>query len=202
MIDEGYVKFSAHWTKGPAPTGIAALIDARNHLFQLGLVGEYAELKIGYGNVSQISPDRRSFVISGSATGGKPIADAKDFCIVRDYDLNLNTVDCIGPVTASSESMTHAMLYACSKEIGAILHVHHRGFWENLLWNAPTTSADVAYGTPEMAFEMKRLWENSELPTTGILAMAGHEEGIVAVGKNVGEVLKNLEEKWYLWGGN
>ena len=54
--------------------------------------------------------------------------------------------------------------------------------WQQLLNQIPTTRATVPYGTPEMATETQRLFQETDLPRTQIFAMAGHEEGIVAFG--------------------
>lgn len=202
MIDEGYVKFRARWTHGAAPEDIAELVACRNHLHDLGLIGEYAEIKIGYGNVSARLPGKAGFVVSGSATGHIATATADHFCTVTAYDIAQNTVHCNGPVTASSESLTHAMLYACSTEIGAVLHIHHLRFWEHLLQAAPTTQAHIPYGTPEMALEMRRLYAQSDLPHRKILAMAGHTEGIIAFGPDIPQALQTLLHEFEQWKKN
>jgi L-ribulose-5-phosphate 4-epimerase len=199
MIDEGYVKFSAQWQQGPAPAGIDALVAVRNQLFALGLIGEYPDLHIGYGNVSMRQDKGDTFYISGSATGSIATATAAHFCLVTGYEVDRNRVECIGPVTASSESMTHAMLYASSKHIGAVLHVHHLGFWESLLATAPSSSPDVAYGTPAMANEMARLMHSTDLPQRKLLAMAGHAEGIIAFGVNVAAAQTTLLTEFAKW---
>ena len=53
-IDEGYVKYQSFWTKAPVPHAAAAeqLATWRQPLFEAGLIGEYAEHGIGYGNIS------------------------------------------------------------------------------------------------------------------------------------------------------
>ena len=46
----------------------------------------------------------------------------------------------------------------------------------------PTARADVPYGTPEMAHEVERLFRSAALGEHGILAMLGHEDGVIAFG--------------------
>ena len=46
----------------------------------------------------------------------------------------------------------------------------------------PTTAASVPYGTPAMAYEMRRLLNHADLMQTRILIMAGHEEGVLVFG--------------------
>lgn len=54
MIDEGYIKFHLDWQPGPAPRapGLQDLIQWRNRLHQEGLIGHYAHLNVGFGNIS------------------------------------------------------------------------------------------------------------------------------------------------------
>ncbi len=199
MIDEGYVKFRAAWREAPALLGHADLVAARNHLYQLGLIGEYADIHIGFGNVSKKLENDHQFLISGTATGGIVTVNEAHFCIVEGFDIANNSVSCTGPVTASSESMTHAMLYACDDAIGAVLHVHHRSFWESLLGKVPTSLEEVAYGTPAMALEMQRLMTTTDLPEKKILAMGGHPEGIISIGCDVQEALATLLQYFAKW---
>jgi hypothetical protein len=72
--------------------------------------------------------------------------------------------------------------------------------WDYLLNKFPTTSSEVKYGTPEMADEIKRIIskENFSRFGKGIIIMGGHEEGIVAFGKNLdeaGELLTKAYDK-------
>jgi len=54
MIDEGYIKFRSRWqTTGPPDNPeIAGLIRWRKPLHTAGLIGHYADINIGYGNLS------------------------------------------------------------------------------------------------------------------------------------------------------
>lgn len=190
-MDEGYVKFHCAWEDGPAPTGIEELVAVRNALHSQGLIGEYLPSKVGYGNVSQRIGDSLTFVVSGTATGGIVKATASHFCTVTHHDLETNSVWCQGPVPASSESLTHAMLYACDPTIQAVVHIHHKGLWEHLLETAISTHPGIAYGTVAMAKEMERLLQTTTVRQDCILAMAGHTEGILIFGHD----LQILEKK-------
>jgi hypothetical protein len=48
----------------------------------------------------------------------------------------------------------------------------------------PETDPSVPYGTPEMALEVGRLYRETVLPERQILAMGGHEDGILVLGRN------------------
>jgi len=64
--------------------------------------------------------------------------------------------------------------------------------WRTSLDSVPTTSKEVAYGTPEMAYEIMRLFKTTDVQSRKILVMAGHEGGIVAFGKNLEEAFDIL----------
>ncbi|MEM7035636.1 MAG: class II aldolase/adducin family protein [Bacteroidota bacterium] len=184
-LDEGYIKFDLTRQKSPAafPMDISTLIKVRDRLHELELIGYYADINIGYGNVSQRCPDTTEFIISGTQTGHLPHLLPAHFSHVTAFDSTLNQVTCKGPVRASSESMTHGMLYRCAPEIGCVLHIHHGPFWQWLMdHNAPTSGADVPYGTPAMAAEIERLFRETNLLEAGILSMGGHAEGVIAFG--------------------
>ena len=51
----------------------------------------------------------------------------------------------------------------------------------------PTTRPEIDYGTQAMAMEMRRLYRDTHLADTRCLAMAGHEDGIIAFGRTAQE---------------
>ncbi len=193
MLDEGYIKFRLEWQEGPPLEVPDTLIQVRDRLHALGLVGMYTDSGIGFGNVSVRMADGK-ILISGSGTGAVAQSHAGLFSVVTDYDIARNRVKCQGPVPASSETLTHAMLYACDPQIGAVLHVHQLAAWKRLLYQVPTTHADTPYGTPEMALEVRRLYTDGTLPQSRFLAMAGHEEGLIAFGTDPRSALNLLEK--------
>jgi hypothetical protein len=72
--------------------------------------------------------------------------------------------------------------------------------WATLLDVLPATSKSVAYGTPEMAYEIVRLFKVSDVRSRQIFAMAGHEAGIVAFGRNLEDafdvLMRERRESW------
>lgn len=185
-LDEGYVKYRCDWQQA-APVAVQQIADlnaCRQRLYQLGLIGMY-DNGIGFGNLSQRLGTSAQFIVSGTQTGHLPELGAEHYTTAIAFDLDANWLACRGPIQASSESLTHATLYASDPAIGAVVHVHHRALWESLLGRVPTTAAACAYGTPEMAREMQRLYRESDLPERRLLVMAGHEEGIISFGATV-----------------
>lgn len=113
MTDEGYIKFSCDWTKGPPfeNAAIAELNKWRRPLFDAGLVGQYEDTGVGFGNMSMRSGPDVQFVISGTQTGHLADLTGAHYAEVTNYDIEGNRITCHGPVKASSESLTHAAIY-------------------------------------------------------------------------------------------
>ena len=61
-----------------------------------------------------------------------------------------------------------------------------------LLDRVTTTSKAVTYGTPELASEIIRLFQISDVRSEKIFVMAGHRDGIVTFGKNLDEAFQVL----------
>jgi len=188
-LDEGYIKYESDWTPGPATHVEAAReLDAwRRHLYEAGLIGEYAEQGIGYGNVSVRCGESDLFLISGTQTGKLAVTDERHYSLVMDCDIRANLVRCSGPIQASSEAMTHGAIYAIGDAIGAVVHAHSRELWEVNLGELPTTGSDIAYGTPDMAMEIDRLYRVGGFKEAGIAVLAGHEDGLISFGTTLEE---------------
>lgn len=196
-MDEGYIKFNCERIpSNDIPLDKVSVLNAwRKIMYDKGLIGMYPN-GIGFGNIS-IRHDDNSFLISGSATGGIPNLDASHYSLVTDYDLSSNSLICKGQINASSESLTHAMIYENSPSTNAVIHIHNLEIWKRLMNEVPTSNEQVPYGTPEMAKEIKRLFIETDLNREKIIVMAGHEEGIISFGKDLEEaanvLLGNLE---------
>jgi len=203
MIDEGIIKFRSCWKKSPAPADrhLNAMLAARNRLHQLKLIGHDSRHNVGYGNISiRCEPTSSSkgieFIISGSQTGDIKVANNAAFSKVTHYDLKQNRVHSNGPVEASSESLTHAALYECDENIKGVVHVHHMELWQSLLGKVPTTDARVPYGTPEMAAEIVRLSREVGFEKVGLLAMAGHKDGVIGFGNAIEQATQRIESAY------
>ncbi|BDX38026.1 hypothetical protein CYCD_13810 [Tenuifilaceae bacterium CYCD] len=194
-MQEGVIKFTCNWTKAEpfAPEIIAELNHWRQILYAKGLIG-LDKQGIGYGNIS-IRYQQNQFIISGSGTGRFSELTNEHYTLVTDFNVHGNTVNAVGPIIASSESMTHAILYQCDPSINAVVHIHHRVLWRSLMHKVPTTDKKAEYGTPEMAKEMVRLYNKTELPKSKLLVMEGHEEGMVSFGADVESATKIILDK-------
>ncbi len=181
-LTDGVIKFNLQWDQGPAPAGLEELHFWRDKLYALHLVGAYPD-GVGFGNLSIRS--KPGFIITGSATGAWKRLDPEHYTRVMSYNFRENSVHCQGPIRASSESLTHAALYEACPDIQAVIHVHSRQLWQALIYKVPTTENDIPYGTPEMAFSIQRIVQARKSESTGLIVMAGHEEGLVAYGPDL-----------------
>jgi ribulose-5-phosphate 4-epimerase/fuculose-1-phosphate aldolase len=163
--------------------GFAELNACRRKLLEQRLIGLDAN-GIGLGNLSIRDGVSRNFYITGSATGGLPELTPTDCVRVVACDFARNWLRYEGAAIPSSESLTHAAIYKSDPSTSAVIHCHDSVLWRALLDRVPTTSKAVAYGTPEMACEIMRLFEETDVRSRKILVMAGHEGGIVTLGQN------------------
>jgi len=171
--------------------GFAELNACRLKLLELGLIGVDAN-GIGFGNLSIRDGATNNFYITGSATGGKPELTPADCARVVAHNFERNWLRYEGSAIPSSESFTHAAVYESDAKAGSVIHCHDSKLWAALLDQAPTSSKAVDYGTPEMAYEVMRLFKVSDVQSRKILVMAGHEGGILAVGKDLDEAFAVL----------
>lgn len=194
MADDGVIKFNCDWINKPLSVNVPKeLLFWRDKMHQLQLIGEYEDVKIGYGNIS-FKTDH-GFLISGTQTGNIYPIKESDFSLVTAYDVELNKICCEGNVKASAESLTHAAIYSADSSIKAVIHIHNQVLWDNLIDEVPTSNRDVAYGTASMAEEIKRLFRETKVSEDKIIVMGGHQEGLITFGENLeiaGKVILSL----------
>jgi len=193
MRDEGVTKYHVRFLPAAPPHAdeVQRLIACRDRLFAQGLIGVYPD-GIGYGNVSEKRPNTRHFFITGTQTGHLAHLTNTHISCVTGYSIAENSVECEGEVQASSESLTHAAIYELGDAIGAVIHIHHAALWRLGQLSLPTSRADVPYGTPAMAREIRRLYEESNLRDRRALIMAGHDEGCITFGATLADAEATL----------
>jgi hypothetical protein len=197
VYDDGVIKFTARHTREPLPARrhgelACALVAWREIMIQTQLVGQDRARYggAGFGNVSgrvgapSSARGARAMLISGTQTGGLTHIGLDHFCLVERYDYRANAVTSRGMVEPSSETMTHGAIYDLSPHIRFVFHGHGPVIWRHARsLGIPTSAESVAYGTPEMAEEVHRLYRSTALAETGIMAMGGHEDGIIVFGR-------------------
>jgi ribulose-5-phosphate 4-epimerase/fuculose-1-phosphate aldolase len=193
MTVSKYVKFTFERACADiAPFDTFAELNAcRRKLLGLRLIGQDSN-GIGFGNLSVRDGATRNFHITGSAAGGLSKLSLTDCVRVVDCDFKKNWLRYEGTAIPSSESLTHAAIYESDSITSAVIHCHDSALWRALVDRAPTTSKEVAYGTPEMAYEIMRLFKTTDVQSRKILVMAGHEGDIVTFGKNLEDAFNIL----------
>ena len=186
-----YIKFSCERVAAEITSfeGLAELNAHRRKLRQLGLIGVDPN-GIGFGNLSVRDGATDNFYITGSATGGRRELTMADCAKVVACDFERNCVRYEGSALPSSESLSHAAIYKSDVTAGAVIHCHDSKLWAAVLNEAPTTSKAADYGTAEMANEIVQLFTHTDVPK--IIAMAGHEAGILTFGKDLEEAFAAL----------
>jgi len=185
MILDGVIKYSLHHTTAPL---IEVDTSELQHWFKVcrkyNLLGQDPARYDGaaYGNISQKLDT--GFIITGTQVSGLDEIDNEQLCLVTQVDAANNQVYSEGPIKPSSESMTHATLYGADRAINAIIHVHSPELWARYL---PSTSPDIAYGTPEMAEAVADLLKDADVRELGCIRMGGHEDGILFFSENMAQ---------------
>ena len=197
MIGEGYIKFDCERTDEKISIQVKtleALSKWRQTMFRYRLIGVYSN-GIGYGNIS-VRAGANSFYISGTATGSLPLLKEKHYALVNSWSFGKNSLKCKGKINASAESLSHAAIYESLPNVGAVIHIHHKGMWDKFINSLLTTSPDILYGTPGMAMEIQKIVRNLKPKQDKILIMGGHEEGIVTWGETL-DVAGDIVLKYY-----
>jgi len=188
VIDEGYIKYDIKWSPGAIPVipQANALCEVRNKVYRQGWVGFDPAHNVGYGNLSvRMEETPLPFLVTGTQTGHIEKLTTDHLSQVIEVDFDQNALVCTGPLKASSESLTHAAFYALNRpEIGAVVHIHNALLWYRLLEENKRTPDGIAYGTPEMATAIQVLNLDRKIPAAGLIAMSGHEDGVIAWGND------------------
>ncbi len=164
----------------------------REKLFKLALIGEYDDLKVGYGNISMLKNLTHlhaftgpQFVITGTQTGKYPTLTGEHYTQVVGHDVENSRLTSFGPIEPSSEALTHASIYLAAPNVSAIFHIHSTEIWEGMIReNLPGTPDNIEYGTLEMANCVRELTTGKN---AGSFVMKGHQDGVIAYGRNLDE---------------
>lgn len=193
---EGIVKFNCHWSQsGPVISDeqFEIINYWREVLFNMDLIGAY-ENGVGFGNISIRSGSGNQFFITGSATGEIPELEPGHYVKVSSFNIDDNAVQCLGPLKASSESLTHAAIYLSDPGANAVVHVHCIELWNEIIHKAPTTNPSMDYGTAGLAKDIIRLFKESDVIEKRIIIMAGDRAGILTFGHDMDEAVNVLME--------
>lgn len=190
----GFVKFNCHWNQsGPVISDeqFEIINTWRDILYNMDLIGAY-ENGIGFGNLSIRIGNTHQFIITGSSTGEIPELEPGHYVKVTSANIDDNAIQCIGPLKASSESLTHAAVYLADHGVNSVVHVHSIDLWNELIHKVPTTNPAMEYGTPDLAKEILRIFSEPEVYEKRIIVMAGDRAGILTFGHDIDEAVTVL----------
>ncbi|MEM9623021.1 MAG: class II aldolase/adducin family protein [Pseudomonadota bacterium] len=171
-----------------SPQTFAQLSAWRSVLHALQLLGQQPDRYQGYayGNLScrSVEENPEQFVITASQTSGHPNLLDEHLVRITHYNLSRFWIEAQGHEPPSSESITHAMIYAADPRISWVFHVHSSEIWQQRdALVLPATPADVAYGSAAMATAVSELLQTHQSRPL-VCATAGHEDGIFALAHN------------------
>src|SRR5512139_1489618 len=121
---EGVIKYQLEHTQKPINEefSISEINAWRTIIFRLGLIGQDPERydNLGFGNISQrLDSQSSQFIISSSQTGHIEHLSTEHYCLVVKADPQKNWIQSCGLYKPSSESLTHASIYAKDGNIQA-----------------------------------------------------------------------------------
>jgi len=187
-MSDGIIKFHCTLVQAP-PLANSLLVQLnlwRDKLYTKKFIGA-DDNGIGYGNLSIRKDHSTSFIITGSSTGRLAELNGSHYTEVVSTDFEHNALTCIGPIPASSESLSHAAIYESDPTAMAVIHIHDHNLWTRLYGQVPTTAQEVPYGTLRMVEEIQRLFRETEVKKLKVLVMGGHEDGIIVFGNLLNE---------------
>ncbi len=208
VIDDGVIKYDrSNFSLSPALSEIEYqdLEFYRSKLFNLELIGEYPNEKIGYGNLSSVrdyvqyyKSNHPQFIITGTQTGKYKILNGSHYTRVLDYNIETLHIQMMGPIEASSEALTHAAIYESNHQIQAVFHIHSSPIWKKMIEDkSDHTDADIPYGTALMAMATQKCIGKKSY---GTFCMHGHEDGVVIYGRSIkeaGQLTLDLYDKYF-----
>lgn len=186
---EGTIRFAYDlkpFTGNVSEEGLFQQIRAwREVLIRLGLVGQNRDRYqgAGFGNLSARDPERPDeFIITASQTGGVRDLTQSELTRVLGCNLERFWVEAEGEQPPSSETLTHAMIYAADPRIEWVFHGHSPEIWQQAETLAlPVTPAEVDYGSPEMVQATAELL-NRHHSRPLVFATLGHQDGVFSCG--------------------
>ena len=195
--EEGVIKFRFDHEPGAAPeeSTTAPLRAWFRILRRLELVGQDPARYQGaaWGNLSRRLGS--GFVVTCSQTSGRRALEADHFATVEKWWPERNRLRSRGPCPPSSESLTHAMLYDEIPRANWVFHAHTPLIWRRAeALGLPVTDPAAEYGTPEMADAVRAVVAGLGRPSSGLLSMGGHEDGVLAWGGRAEEAGCRLME--------
>ncbi len=186
---EGTIQFAYDLQPLQAPIAgedlLRPLLAWRTILRRLQLIGQTPDRYggLGFGNLSFRDPDSpQEFIITASQTSGSADFSADDLTRIQSCHLERFQVTALGSHPPSSETLTHAMLYAADAHVQWVFHVHCPEIWHHTeQLGLPVTEADVGYGSPAMVSAVAELLAAHQSRPL-VFTTLGHADGVFSCG--------------------
>jgi hypothetical protein len=177
----------------PGPVGcesdISDLERWRGKLRSQGWLGQKPDRYggLGFGNVSR-KLDDEAVLISGSQTGYLDELTLSQYVSILNYDPDTNCIRCRGRIQPSSETFTHLAIYESDSTARFVFHTHSPEIWRaRSILDLPTTHPKFECGTVGLFHAVIELLNDRRMCRKGILAIGGHEDGIMSWGTTADE---------------
>lgn len=186
---EGTIKFAYELLAPTDPVAddelMRPLFAWRTLLRRLEILGQHPDRYegFGFGNLSARDPHLlNEFVISASQTSGLDAFDDEHMVRITNCNLDRFWADAVGNYPPSSETITHAMVYAADPRVKWVFHCHSPEIWNRVKDLAlPCTAPEVDYGSPAMVQAVAKLLEIHQSRPI-VFATMGHVDGVFACG--------------------
>jgi ribulose-5-phosphate 4-epimerase/fuculose-1-phosphate aldolase len=180
------IRFRCNLEPGPAgcDSDIPDLERWREKLRSHGWLGQEPRRYggLGFGNVSR-KLDNENVLISGSQTGFLEKLTLSEYVSIVDYDPGTNWIQCRGRIQPSSETFTHLAIYESDSTARFVFHTHSPEIWRaRSSLELPSTHPRFECGTVGLFHAVLELLKDQRLRRKGILAIGGHEDGIMSWG--------------------
>ena len=182
------MQFAYGLSDTPAAPASAELQAWRELLQRLELIGQ-DPLRYGglaFGNMSQRLPAgaKGEFIVTASQSAHRDHDDPAAWATVDDASLERFWIEARGSQPPSSETMTHAAVYAAEPKANWVFHAHSPSIWrQHETLNLPTIAADVPYGSLAMVHAVALLLQ-THLSRPLVFVTLGHEDGVFSLGAN------------------
>ncbi len=172
-----------------------ALEASRLRLRESRLIGRdprrYGGLAFGNLSARECAGSDRFYITASQMTDADALSP-EHWPRIDAFDMTRFFALVTGEHAPSSESVTHAVIYAAAGDIGCVLHVHSPEIWRHgSRLGLAATGRHTAYGSRQLAREVEALLAQrtgAELTFT----TPGHEDGVFACGRGIEATTQSL----------
>jgi ribulose-5-phosphate 4-epimerase/fuculose-1-phosphate aldolase len=192
---EGVVQFAFDLSSEPGVDPSPDLLAWRELMMRLQLIGQQADRYGGYGfgNLSQRilsddqndqndREDKAEFIISASQSTHLSHENPAAWSTIDVINFERFWIEARSKQPPSSETLTHAAIYAAEPKANWVLHAHNPEIWRNAeTLKLPAIAEHVPYGSMAMTRAVAMLLQ-THVSRPLVFVTLGHEDGVFALG--------------------